>query len=64
MIKEAKNVDFITTGRQLTEQDFALISDWIKIDKQKKVARKTTKQSSKGSTSPDSGLAKGGLKDR
>lgn len=64
MIKEAKNVDFITTGRQLTEQDFALISDWIKTDKQKKVARKNTKQPSKGSTSSDRGLAKGELKDR
>lgn len=64
MIKEAKNVDFITTGRQLTEQDFALISDWIKIDKQKKSAHKTTKQPSKGGTSPHRGLAKGGLKDK
>jgi hypothetical protein len=48
MIKEAKNVDFFTTGRQPTEQDFARISEWIKRDKQKSTARKTTKQSSTG----------------
>jgi cytochrome c553 len=30
MIKEAKNVDFYTTGRQPSEQDFARISAWIK----------------------------------
>jgi hypothetical protein len=35
MIKEAKNVDFYTTGRQPSEQDFARISEWIKRDKQK-----------------------------
>jgi hypothetical protein len=30
MIKEAKNIDFYTTGRQPSEQDFARISAWIK----------------------------------
>lgn len=30
MIKEAKNVDFYTTGRQPSEQEFAKISEWIK----------------------------------
>ncbi|PIQ19881.1 MAG: hypothetical protein COW65_18240 [Cytophagales bacterium CG18_big_fil_WC_8_21_14_2_50_42_9] len=40
MIKEAKNVDFYTTGRQPSEQDFARISEWIKKDKQKQAARK------------------------
>ena len=41
MIKEAKDVDFYTTGRQPSEQDFARISEWIKQDKQKQAARKT-----------------------
>ena len=30
MIKEVKNIDFYTTGRQPSEQDFARISEWIK----------------------------------
>jgi hypothetical protein len=38
MIKEAKNVDFYTTGRQPSEQVFARISAWIKRDKQKQAA--------------------------
>ena len=40
MIKEAKDVDFYTTGRQPSEQDFARISEWIKQDKQKQASRK------------------------
>lgn len=44
MIKEAKNVDFYTTGKQPSEQDFARISEWIKKDKQKQVARKEASQ--------------------
>jgi hypothetical protein len=40
MIKEAKNVDFYTTGRQLSDQDFARISEWIRKDKQKRIRRK------------------------
>ena len=47
MIKEAKNVDFYTTGRQPSEQDFARISAWIKRDKKKQAARK-----SKSATGP------------
>jgi|AntDryMetagUQ255_1029468.scaffolds.fasta_scaffold40805_1 hypothetical protein len=43
MIKEAKNVDFYTSGRQPSEEDFARISEWIKKDKQK---RRTHKHSS------------------
>lgn len=35
MIKEPKEVDFRTTGRQPSEQDFARISEWIKQDKQR-----------------------------
>ena len=35
MIKESKNIDFYTTGRQPSEQDFARISEWIKKNKQK-----------------------------
>jgi hypothetical protein len=45
MIKEAKNVDFYTTGRQLSDQDFARISEWIRKDKQKRT-RKNNKQAS------------------
>ena len=41
MIKEAKNVDFYTTGRQPSEQDFARISEWIKRNKKKQAARKS-----------------------
>lgn len=33
MIKEAKNIDFMTTGRQPTEQDFLRISEWIEKKK-------------------------------
>lgn len=59
MIKEAKNVDFLTTGRQPTEQDFARISEWIKRAKQKKAARKsTTKQPSTGKHFAQQGLGK------
>ena len=35
MVKELKNVDFCTTGRQPSEQEFARISEWITQDKQK-----------------------------
>ena len=41
MVKEAKNVDFYTTGQQPSEQDFARISEWIKQDKKKQVAHKS-----------------------
>ena len=43
MIKEAKNVDFYTTGRQPSEQDFERISEWIRQKKEK--ANKTKKSS-------------------
>jgi hypothetical protein len=39
MVKEPKNVDFYTTGRQPSEQDFARISDWIRKNKQKPASR-------------------------
>ena len=35
MIKEAKNIDFYTSGRQPSEQDFARISEWIRKHKKK-----------------------------
>ena len=44
MIKEPKNIDFYTTGKQPSEQDFVRISEWIKKDKQRKSARKVNKQ--------------------
>ena len=40
MIKEEKNIDFYTTGRQPSEQEFARISEWIKKDKAKKALYK------------------------
>lgn len=43
MIKEPKNVDFYTTGRQPSEEEFARISEWIKKNKQKQAARKPAK---------------------
>jgi hypothetical protein len=47
MIKEPKNIDFYTTGRQPSEQDFIRISEWIKKDKQRKSAGKISKQPAK-----------------
>jgi hypothetical protein len=41
MVKEEKNIDFYTTGRQPSEQEFARISEWIKKDKARKVSGKT-----------------------
>ncbi len=46
MIKEPKDVDFYTTGRQPSEEEFARISEWIEQDKQKKPARKPAKPAS------------------
>jgi hypothetical protein len=46
MIKESKNVDFLTTGRLPSEEEFARISEWIKKDKQKQANRRKDKQSS------------------
>lgn len=58
MIKEAKNIDFLTTGRQPSEQDFARISEWIKRDKQKKAGGKTAKKSTSGKHIAQQGLGK------
>lgn len=44
MIKENKNIDFLTTGREPSEEDFARISEWIKRDKQKQATHKATKK--------------------
>ena len=35
MIKEARDIDFYTSGRQPSEQDFARISEWILKNKKK-----------------------------
>jgi hypothetical protein len=45
MIKESKIVDFYTSGRKLTNEDFAKISQWIakeKLSTRKRKVRKTT----------------------
>ncbi len=47
MIKEDKKVDFLTTGRQTSEEGFARISEWIKRDKQKQSTRKRSEQSAR-----------------
>jgi len=59
MIKESKEVDFLTTGRQPSEQEFARISEWIKKDKQKQIHRKKSKPSSEKSTLSNSSAASG-----
>jgi uncharacterized membrane protein (GlpM family) len=40
MIKESKNRDFYTSGKQPSEMDFARISHWIKQQKLKLNATK------------------------
>ena len=35
MVKEAKNIDFYTTGRQPSEDDFKRISEWIRQRKER-----------------------------
>lgn len=60
MIKEAKNVDFYTTGRQPSEQEFARISEWIKKDKQKRATPKAAKQAAGQKHLPSMGIAKSG----
>jgi len=40
MIKEPKNIDFYTTGKQPTDKDFTRISEWIKKDKKRKEIKK------------------------
>lgn len=60
MIKEEKNIDFYTTGRQPSEQDFARISELIKKEKQKQNLHKQTKHGQDKSTSPNSNIAKSG----
>jgi hypothetical protein len=47
MIKEPKNIDFYTTGKQPSEQDFKLISEWIKKDKQRRLTRTEKKRLTK-----------------
>ncbi len=46
MIREPKNVDFCTTGRHLSEEDFTKISEWIKMQKIKDNKVKTRRSSS------------------
>lgn len=45
MVKEAKHIDFYTTGRQPSDQDFERISEWIrKRKKLTKTKRATSKR--------------------
>ncbi len=50
MVKEEKNIDFYTTGRQPSEHEFAKISELIKNNKEKKESPSTS-TGRKGSTS-------------
>lgn len=47
MIKEAKDIDFYTSGRQPSEQDFVRISEWIKRNKKKEKISTAKSQSKK-----------------
>lgn len=40
MTKEDINIDFYTTGRRPSEQEFVKISEWIKKDKEKQKLNK------------------------
>lgn len=42
MVKEPKNIDFTTTGRQLSDKEFSDISNWIK--KRKKQLKSADKR--------------------
>ena len=42
MVKEPKNIDFYTTGKQPSEADFAKISELIKKNKEVAKRRKRT----------------------
>ena len=43
MVREADNIDFLTTGRQPSDRDFKRISKWISDQKEEKEKRlKTT----------------------
>ena len=61
MIKEAKNIDFYTTGRQPSEQEFARISEWINKDIQKQATRKGAKMIVGKNTLPHRLLLRAGL---
>ena len=44
MIKELKSIDFYTTGKQPSDQDFARISEWIRKKDEKILKKATSKQ--------------------
>ena len=43
MIKDEKDIDFYTTGRQPSEEEFACISAWRRKDKEKQDLHKSKK---------------------
>jgi hypothetical protein len=63
MIKEAKNVDVYTTGRQPSDQDFARISEWIRKDKQKRT-RGNNKEATRQKHLTKNGIFKNGIEKR
>jgi flagellar biosynthesis protein FliP len=48
LIKEPKNIDFYTTGKQPSDQEFIRISEWIKNQKNK--LKRPTQKGKKKST--------------
>lgn len=61
MIKEAKNIDFYTSGKELSEQDFARISEWIRKSKKKVIPTSKRHSLQKRTSSNKKGLLQFGL---
>jgi hypothetical protein len=47
MIKESKNIDFQTSGKELSEVDFVRISEWIRNKKASMLKLKSPKPNQK-----------------
>ena len=47
MVKELKNIDFYTTGKQLSDEDFKRISEWINQKKKRKIKQTKFQQRAK-----------------
>lgn len=62
MIKEAKNIDFYTSGKELSEKDFERISEWIRKNKTKVIL--TSKRRTLQKRTPPSQVSKGNFTPR
>jgi len=56
MVKEEKDIDFYTTGRQPTKKDFERISKWILKNKKDEPKRKTSGRRNNSATSISSAM--------